>query len=67
MPCSSHPPWLDHSNYTWRRVQVLKIINIILLFTLSLKQWSNSIHCQKYLLQNARSLVRLWNVLDWNN
>jgi hypothetical protein len=21
MPCPSHPPWLDHSNYTWRRVQ----------------------------------------------
>jgi hypothetical protein len=26
MPCSSHPPWLDHSNYTWRRVQVMKPI-----------------------------------------
>jgi hypothetical protein len=23
MPCSSHPPWLNHSNYTWRRVQVI--------------------------------------------
>jgi hypothetical protein len=22
MPCPSHPPWLGHSNYTWRRVQV---------------------------------------------
>jgi hypothetical protein len=22
MPCPSHPPWLDNSNYTWRRVQV---------------------------------------------
>jgi hypothetical protein len=20
MPCPSHPPWLDHSNHTWRRV-----------------------------------------------
>jgi hypothetical protein len=20
MPCPSHPPWLDHSNYAWRRV-----------------------------------------------
>jgi hypothetical protein len=26
MPCPSHPPWLDHSNYTWRRVQVMKLI-----------------------------------------
>jgi hypothetical protein len=21
-----HPPWLDHSNYIWRRVQVLKLL-----------------------------------------
>jgi hypothetical protein len=21
MPCPSHPLWLDHSNYTWPRVQ----------------------------------------------
>jgi hypothetical protein len=19
IPCPSHPPWLDHSNYTWNR------------------------------------------------
>jgi hypothetical protein len=25
MPCPSHPPWLDHSNYAWRRVQVMKL------------------------------------------
>jgi hypothetical protein len=24
--CPSHPPWLDHSNYTWRRVQVMKLL-----------------------------------------
>jgi hypothetical protein len=23
MSCPSHYPWLDHSNYTWRRVQVM--------------------------------------------
>jgi hypothetical protein len=28
MPCSSHPPWLDHSNYTWSRVQVMKLLII---------------------------------------
>jgi hypothetical protein len=22
----SHPPWLDHSNYTWRTVQVMKLL-----------------------------------------
>jgi hypothetical protein len=26
MSCPSHPPWLDHSNYTWRRVQAMKLI-----------------------------------------
>jgi hypothetical protein len=24
MPCQFHPPWLHDSNYTWRRVQVMK-------------------------------------------
>jgi hypothetical protein len=24
IPCPSHPPWLDNSNYTWRRVQPMK-------------------------------------------
>jgi hypothetical protein len=26
MPCPSHPSSLDHSNYTWRRVQVMKLL-----------------------------------------
>jgi hypothetical protein len=26
MPLPSHSPWLDHSNYTWRRVQVIKLL-----------------------------------------
>jgi hypothetical protein len=26
--CPPHPPWLDHFNYTWRRVQVRKIFKI---------------------------------------
>jgi hypothetical protein len=26
MPCPSHPPWLDHSTYTWWRVQVTKLL-----------------------------------------
>jgi hypothetical protein len=26
MPCSSHSPWLDHSNYIWRGVQVMKLL-----------------------------------------
>jgi hypothetical protein len=30
-PRPSHPTWLDHSNYTWRRVQVMKLL--IMLFS----------------------------------
>jgi hypothetical protein len=26
MPCPSHPPLLTHSNYTWRRVQVIQLL-----------------------------------------
>jgi hypothetical protein len=26
MPRPSHPSWLDYSNYTWRRVQVMKFL-----------------------------------------
>jgi hypothetical protein len=25
-PCPFHPPWLDHSNYTWRSVQAMKLL-----------------------------------------
>jgi hypothetical protein len=28
MPCPSHPPRLDRSNYTWRRVQVMNLLKI---------------------------------------
>jgi hypothetical protein len=27
MLCPSHPPSLDNSNYIWRRVQVMKLLN----------------------------------------
>jgi hypothetical protein len=26
MPYPSHPPWLEHSNYIWQRVQVMKLL-----------------------------------------
>jgi hypothetical protein len=26
MPCPSHSPWLDRSNYVWRGVQVMKLL-----------------------------------------
>jgi hypothetical protein len=26
VPCPSHCPWLDHTNYTWPRVQIKKLL-----------------------------------------
>jgi hypothetical protein len=26
MPCPSHPPWLNHSNYIWGGVQFMKLL-----------------------------------------
>jgi hypothetical protein len=26
MPCPSHPPRLDHSNYIWQIVQIIKLL-----------------------------------------
>jgi hypothetical protein len=26
MPCPSHLPWPDHSKYTWRTLQVMKLL-----------------------------------------
>jgi hypothetical protein len=26
MPLACHLPWLDHSNYTWRRAEVTKLL-----------------------------------------
>jgi hypothetical protein len=34
MPCPSHPPWPDHSNYIWWRVQVMKLLIMEFLQTL---------------------------------
>jgi hypothetical protein len=53
MPCPSHPPWLDHSNYTWRIVNL--ILNKIKLEVGRLRaqlscdenQWKSQV-CRKY-------------------
>jgi hypothetical protein len=40
--CPSHPPWLDNSNYTWRTIQVMKLLIMQLYPTcFSLTNWLN--------------------------
>jgi hypothetical protein len=29
MPCPSHFPWLDHSNYTSQRIQVMEVVEYL--------------------------------------
>jgi hypothetical protein len=42
MPRSSHPSWLDYSNYTWRRVQVMKLLITMYGITYTLMLPSNA-------------------------
>jgi hypothetical protein len=46
MSCPSHPPWLDHSNFTRRSVQVLKllIMQLCRLFWLHYSHFQASCH-----------------------
>jgi hypothetical protein len=29
IPCTSYRPWFNHSNYTWRKLQAMKLINMM--------------------------------------
>jgi hypothetical protein len=42
MLCPSHPPWLDHSDYTWRRAQVMKLLIMQFSPTVAVRIWVNS-------------------------
>jgi hypothetical protein len=39
MPCPSHPPRLDHSNYAWRRVQAMKSVRSLIELVILKKSW----------------------------
>jgi hypothetical protein len=60
----SHPPWLDHSNYTWRRVKLMKLL--IMQFPPTsrpfISLWSK--YYPHYLFSNALSLWSSLNVRD---
>jgi hypothetical protein len=48
MPCPSHPPWLDHSNYIWRRIQVMKRVII------------TSVRLKFLIFVNINYLLKFW-------
>jgi hypothetical protein len=52
MSCPSHPPLFDYSNYTWRRVQIMKFFIMQFFSTLpsphpSSAQMSSSAPCSQ--------------------
>jgi hypothetical protein len=67
MPCPSLPPLLDHSTYTWRRVQVTKLL--IMQFSptschfISLRSKCSPQHTVPHYLEdkNVRSSIKLNN------
>jgi hypothetical protein len=65
MPCPSHSPWLDHPNYIWRRVQIMKVfITNLFPSVLPILPSSIQISPQHGLIQTAVlwkwSLITFW-------
>jgi hypothetical protein len=61
MPCPSHPPWLDHSNYVWREVQVMKLPTMQFFFTVDLLN-SNQVSWKVVLMNSVK--LQYWGD-DW--
>jgi hypothetical protein len=53
IPRPSHPPRLDHSNYTWRRVQITKLLVMMQLFHLPV---TSSLFGPNILLRHPQSM-----------
>jgi predicted RNA-binding Zn-ribbon protein involved in translation (DUF1610 family) len=50
MSCPSHPPWLDHSNCTWRSLQVMTNNNYTQFYCpcgMSVYVATPTLHCNK--------------------
>jgi hypothetical protein len=64
MPYPSYPPWLHHSNYTWRRAQVMKLL-VMQFFPTSRHFISLQCkHSPQTLFANILSLCSSLNVRD---
>jgi hypothetical protein len=49
MTCPSHPSWLDHSKYTWQRVQVIMLLLCSFLQpSVTSSLFSSNIHCKSW-------------------
>jgi hypothetical protein len=61
MPIPSHPPWLDGSNYTWRRIQVTKLLAEL---KITIKKCNDSHFCAWRLLVDHHSIR--WVTYNFN-
>jgi hypothetical protein len=59
IPCTSHPPWFDHLNNVWWRVQIKLLIVQFSPYSLLEIMFLRSLFTQKEL---HNYLPRLWNV-----
>jgi hypothetical protein len=64
LPCPSHPHWLDHSNYTWWRVQVMKLLNELNNTNMLKYNWQTWQGCQLLGHMNGPH-VRQWTGTGW--
>jgi hypothetical protein len=64
MACSSHPPWLDRSSYTWRSVQVMKLLIMQYCPTLYYFISSRPKYCPQRPVLNNLSLCSFLSVTD---
>jgi hypothetical protein len=56
MPRSSHPSGLEYSNYTWRRVQVMKFLKCITIdYIKKTRKYSSGNRISMYRLESTNS------------
>jgi hypothetical protein len=50
VPCQPHPPWPDHPNHTWKKVQVMKNYTTSYNLISGWSQYSPHHHVLKHIL-----------------
>jgi hypothetical protein len=65
--CPSHPPWLDHSNYTWRKVKVMKYTKTLTCVN-PLRHLTHNYAVRILFISHHVTLTRSFNgILHWHS
>jgi hypothetical protein len=65
MPRPSHSSWLDHSNYTWRRVHVMKLLIILKVYNIHY-YFSFKMHSEFRKQYSSQIILRWWSRGGWD-